>query len=182
MIYRTHSLPLNQAFKLSPAFDGFLTRYANDILQKAGRTARVDTINNLKNALGVILGNLLRLSVIHPESALQIDLSNDGYPKGPFNPHRLNPRSVRSVVVYLTQHRPQLIQKSGGNYDRTSKIGYPTRIMPTKHLTDKIWLFYEQLPNDNINHKPSAIYTETITRNTFFNHIDKGNYTKLFVL
>lgn len=181
MIYRGHSIPLDRSFKLSSEFDDFLTKYAKEIIEKSGGASRIDAINNIRNALSVILGNLFRLSIIHPDLALRIDRSNDGYPKGPFNPYRLNPRAIRSVVQYLEQHHPPLLFKSGGNYDRVANIGYATKIVATNHMIELIISFFNKNAIGLSKELSPSQYNNTITRNTFTNHINIDLHDHLFM-
>ncbi|MER9328980.1 hypothetical protein [Mesorhizobium sp. M0488] len=165
MIYNGNSPWLDRSQKLSSRFDQFLTPIAENIVKKAGKRRKEDAVQNVKTALSVILANVLRSHALHPTYGVRIDLSNDGYPEGPFNPRRLGIRSVRKVVNYLANSNPQLIHKKGGNRDKVRGFQYPTEIWISDFLKDAILTHMAQEKSTSIN--PSNSYSLPITRNTF---------------
>lgn len=165
MSYKGPSVPLDPNLMLTPLFDDSLAPFVEGIRRQSGKANRKDVVNNIRNALSVVLANLFRLSGIHPDWTIRIDLSNDGYPKGEFNPHRLNASNISAVVSYLEKHNPPLIRRSGGNYDRNLGKGYPTKIESSFDLKEMMYEICKKIiplvKETNINQ------TTTITRNIF---------------
>lgn len=160
MIYMKHSPWLNIRLKLNSNTDDELSKIARNISLSTGGSGRSDSVKNLTSALSVMYANLLKQYAVHPDVNIQIDLSNDGYQNGPFNPLGINIASIRKVFYYLKDNDKPLIKTKGGNYDRIKKIGYPTQLMATNGSIDIII----DLINNN---KSISDHTKTITRKTF---------------
>ncbi|TIS23900.1 MAG: hypothetical protein E5X07_15765 [Mesorhizobium sp.] len=138
MIYSGNAPWLDRSLKLSLSFEPFLLSIAESIAKEAGKRRKEDAVQNIKTALSVILFNLLRSHALHPSQGVRMDLSSDGYPKGPLNPYRLGIRSVRKVVKYLANSNPPLIHKKGGNFDKVRGLKYSTEIWISDDLKIKI--------------------------------------------
>lgn len=178
MIYKGPSVPLDHKLILKPIFDDSLSPFVEGIRRQSGKTNRKDVVNNIRNALSVVLANLFRLAGTHPDWSLRIDLSNDGYPKGEFNPYRLNTSNMSAVVTYLEKHDPPLIERSGGNYDKDRGKGYPTKIVPSFELLEFIaGVCVKIIPIVRDN---DIITTSTITRNVFCIVSNVNSYHLIF--
>lgn len=155
---------LDYQIKLSSVFDDFLNSTIKDLIEKSGNARRADAFKGMETALSVIIANLLTQHAVHPEIGLRVDLSNDGYPKGPFNPHELGIRAVRSVIDYLDTHEPSLIYKKGGNLDRISGNGHVTQIWGSDPLIDELVKYSDR----KLERSSSNIdMNQPITRNVY---------------
>ncbi|RWK22307.1 MAG: hypothetical protein EOR43_17205 [Mesorhizobium sp.] len=137
---------------------------AETIAAEGGKRRKQDAVDNIKTALSVILANLLRSYALQPSVGIKVDLSNDAFPEGPFNPLRLGIRAIRKVLGYLIGSTPPLIQKRGGNFDRQREVGYSTELWASDKLIDDLAVFIKE----NISEvKYQGPYDQSITRNTF---------------
>ena len=151
---------LNISLKLNAEIDSKLLDISHKIDASAGGSGRSDSIRNITNALSTISANVLRQYSLSTHRNLKIDLSNDAYPKGPFNPNRIGVHSFRKVINYMKANNPAYINIAGGNYDRVSGVGYPTQIVGTDEFLD---LLFKLISRENSN--KYSIYP--ITRKTF---------------
>lgn len=158
MIYDGNSPWLDRSLKLPSSFGPFLSPIAENIAKETGKRRKEDAVKNITTALSVILFNLLRSRALHPSYGVRIDLSNDGYPKGQFNPYQLGIRAVSKVVSYLTNSNPPLAHRRGGNFDRERRIGYTTELFASAKLIDMLIEFINKVIMRN---------NQPITRNTF---------------
>ncbi|MGS1094082.1 hypothetical protein ACVCNR_05765 [Aquamicrobium terrae] len=160
MNYINNSPWMDITLKFSEVLDGKISDVAHKIELSEGGSGRSDAVRNVGNALSVISANILKQYFVFPHLNLMVDLSNDGYPSGEFNPYRISISSVRKVIRYMTKSKPAFISMVGGNYDKSRNIGYPTQIRGTDHFIE----FLMGL----INHKkPCNTGTYPITRKTF---------------
>lgn len=166
-MYNSNSPWLDRSLRLSSLFEPLLSSIAEDIATEAGKRPRQDAVENIKTALSVILVNLIRSCALHPSRGVRIDLSNDGYRQGPFNPNQLGIRAVSKVVRFLSQSNPPLVQKRGGNFDKKRGRGYATEIWASEPLKEILINSIREITNVKTN----DIYHQPITRNTFqFDH------------
>ena len=172
MTYTRFAPWLDNRTILSPVFDDFLNETIDKLIENSGKANRRDAVESRKVALSVISANILRQCYVHPSIGLRIDLSNDGYSEGQFNPNKLGIRAIRDVIGYLENHVPPLITKRGGNYDREIGIGHVTQIWGTDEMIDLLFLYVNKVTergNTDIDRN------QPITRNTF-------NYTEYMAM
>lgn len=160
MHYIKNSPRMDISLKLNSIFDNKLSDLSYKIELSAGGSGRPDAVRNVRNTLSVIAANLLKQYLIFPYLNLQIDLSNDGYPRGSFNPNKINKYSISKVFHYLKGHNPSYIETAGGNYDKLMKVGYQTQLRASEYFID----FLFKIIKDK---EPYNTDTNPITRNTF---------------
>ncbi|TPL51613.1 hypothetical protein [Mesorhizobium sp. B2-4-6] len=144
MIYNGNSPWLDRTLRLSSSLDPFVSPIAENIAKGAGKQRREHAVHNIKTALSVILANLLRSYALQPSHGIKIDLSNDGFLKGPFNPFEVGIRAIRKVVDYLVGSNPPLIHKRGGNFDKLRGVGYPTELWISERLLKNVTNFIKE--------------------------------------
>lgn len=172
MIYIKNAPWLDYSLIISPNPGEILHKILDDLTFASGKK-RKDAIRGIEIAFGVIVANLLLQRAVHPDIGIQVDLSNDGYPKGAFNPHKLGIRAMRHVIGYMETSNPPMIYKRGGNYDRKSNISYPTQISGSEELFD---IIFEHINNEIARKNTNIKYTYPITRNDY----DYTTYLAIF--
>ncbi|MBZ9808315.1 hypothetical protein [Mesorhizobium sp. ESP-6-2] len=177
MIYNGNSPWLDRSLRLSLSFESFLHPIAERIAKEGGKRRREHAVDNIKTALSVILANLLRSYALQPSLGIKIDLSNDAFPRGPFNPLGLGIRAIRKVVDFLARSSLPLIHRRGGNFDKQRAVGYPTELRISEILLDEVMKFIKDNVKEVRYQEPC---NQSITRNTFSIDFYTSNFESIF--